>query len=367
MNPRYARHYALPNFGPEGQQRLSRGRVLVIGVGGLGSPAALYLAAAGVGTIGLVEFDRVELSNLQRQILFATSEVGEPKIDIAARRLKALNPEINIVTHPERLDAKNATPLLAQYDVVVDGSDNFATRYLVNDACVLGKQPLVFGSVLRFEGQVTVFAAPGGPCYRCVFPTPPDPDSVPDCATGGVLGALPGIVGSLQAMETIKLLAGSGEPLAGRLVRFDALGARFSTLQLHQDRACPVCGDNPTITSAHDPIDRPKETLMSVPEMDVTTLKAKLDAKEDVFVLDVREPHEFEFCNISGVLIPMGEVTYRLDEIPRDKEIVVHCRSGKRSAKIVRILQDDGFENVWNLRGGILAWADEVDSSIPKY
>ena len=370
---RYARHLSLTEVGPEGQAALGNARVLLVGAGGLGSPAALYLAAAGVGTIGLVDHDAVDASNLQRQVLFGTSDVGRPKVDAGATRLADLNPLIDVVPHPVRLDAQTAMDIMAGYDIVVDGSDNFATRYLVNDACVLLGRPVVYGAVLRFEGQVSVFAADNGPCYRCMYPQPPDAGSVPNCADAGVLGVLPGIIGGMQAAEAIKLILGAGDPLVGRLLMFDAMTMRFREVTIARDSGCPMCGDNRTI---HELIDydefcgTPREeenSNMSIPEIEPKQLKQKMDANEDIFVLDVREPHEAEICKISDNLIPMSEIPARIADLDYDRETVVYCRTGVRSASVVEFLRDSGFSNVSNLRGGVHAWSDDVDNSFPKY
>ncbi|HEX4708536.1 MAG TPA: molybdopterin-synthase adenylyltransferase MoeB [Candidatus Udaeobacter sp.] len=367
---RYSRHLIMPEVTADGQRRLKAARVLCIGAGGLGSPAALYLAAAGVGTIGIVDFDTVDLSNLQRQILHGTKDVGRDKLESARDRLRDINPEIDIELHQCRFSSENASEIVSKYDVVVDGSDNFATRYLSNDVCVFAKKPNVYGSVFRFEGQTTVFAPHlGGPCYRCLFPEPPPADSVPNCAQAGVLGVLPGIIGTLQAIETIKLLIGIGEPLIGRLLHFDALKVKFRELNLRRDPQCPVCGENPTIFA---PIDydqfcgkRPDGT---VPAISVSELKRKMDAGEAFQLIDVREPFEYEIARIDGArLIPLGEIAERADELPREQPTVVHCHSGQRSAQAVRLLQERGFTSVYNLDGGIDAWSDEIDSTVPKY
>jgi molybdopterin/thiamine biosynthesis adenylyltransferase/rhodanese-related sulfurtransferase len=367
---RYSRHLLMPEVTPEGQRRLKAARILSIGAGGLGSPAALYLAAAGVGTIGIVDFDDVDLSNLQRQILHGTKDIGRSKLESARDRLRDVNPEIEIELHECRFSSENASQLVAQYDVVVDGSDNFPTRYLSNDVCVFARKPNVYGSVFRFEGQTTVFAPHlGGPCYRCLFPEPPPPDSVPNCAQAGVLGVLPGIIGMLQAIETIKLIVGIGEPLIGRLLHFDALKVKFRELNLRRDPACPICGENPTIFS---PIDYEQfcgagdgETI---PTMSAHELKRKMDAHEPFELIDVRETFEYEIARIDGAkLMPLGEIAERVDELQREQPIVVHCHSGGRSAEAVRMLQQRGFANVYNLEGGIDAWSDQVDPSVPKY
>ena len=367
---RYSRHLIMPEVTADGQRRLKAARVLCIGAGGLGSPAALYLAAAGVGTIGIVDFDDVDLSNLQRQILHGTKDVGRGKLESARDRLRDINPEIDIELHQCRFSSENASEIVSKYDVVVDGSDNFATRYLSNDVCVFAQKPNVYGSVFRFEGQTTVFAPHlGGPCYRCLFPEPPPPESVPNCAQAGVLGVLPGIIGMLQAIEAIKLIVGIGEPLIGRLLHFDALKVKFRELNLRRDAQCPVCGESPTIFA---PIDyeqfcgaRDEETI---PAISAQELKRKLDAHEAFELIDVREPFEYEIARIDGAkLIPLAEIGERTEELQHEQPIVVHCHTGKRSAQAVRLLQQRGFSNVYNLEGGIDAWSDQIDPSVPKY
>jgi molybdopterin/thiamine biosynthesis adenylyltransferase/rhodanese-related sulfurtransferase len=368
---RYRRHLVLPEIGSGGQLKLKQARVLIVGAGGLGAPAGLYLAAAGLGRITLVDDDRVELTNLQRQVLFGVDDVGKSKVDAAKDRLAALNPHVEFTLHRNRLTRANATDLIRGHDVVIDGSDNFATRYLVNDVCVLLGVPHVHGSVFRFDGQASVFADEGGPCYRCLYPAPPEAGSVPDCAEGGVLGVLPGIVGAIMAAEAIKWIVGAGTSLRGRLFRIDALTMKFSELAVARDPDCPVCGDHPTIRELADvaPCDasRKEEHPVSMPEMTVKELKRRLDAGDDVAVLDVREPHEFEICNLGGVLIPLGELPARMQELDPTREIVVHCHHGGRSARAVEFLEDAGFEKVWNLKGGIAAWANEIDPNLPKY
>jgi molybdopterin/thiamine biosynthesis adenylyltransferase/rhodanese-related sulfurtransferase len=367
---RYSRHLIMPEVTLSGQRRLKAARVLCIGAGGLGSPAALYLAAAGVGTIGIVDFDEVDLSNLQRQILHGTKDIGRSKLESARDRLRDINPEIEIELHGCRFSSENAPELVPQYDVVVDGSDNFPTRYLSNDVCVFARKPNVYGSVFRFEGQTTVFAPHlGGPCYRCLFPEPPPPDSVPNCAQAGVLGVLPGIIGMLQAIETIKLIVGIGEPLVGRLLHFDALKIKFRELNVQRDPECPVCGENPTIFS---PIDyeqfcgAPNED--AIPTISAQELKRKMDTREQLELIDVREAFEYEIARIDGAkLIPLGEIAERVNELQRERPIVVHCHSGQRSAEAVRLLQQRGFANVYNLEGGIDAWSDQIDPNVPKY
>ena len=371
---RYSRHLIMPEVGMEGQLKLKRARVLTIGTGGLGAPLGLYLAAAGVGHLGLVDFDVVDSSNLQRQVTFTTADVGKPKSEAAKARLSALNPAIEIVSYETRLTSDNALELFRDYDIIVDGTDNFPTRFLVNDACVLLGKPNVYGSIFRFEGQATVFGYPGGPCYRCLYPEPPPPGLVPSCAEGGVLGVLPGIVGSIQAMETIKLILGAGEPLVGRLLLFDALAMRFRELKLKRNPECPICGDHRTITKLIDyeefcGIRGEEAPAMTdgIPEITATELKARQDRGEKLFILDVREPHEYQICNLNGKLIPLGELPRRVNELDSSVEMVVHCRSGKRSADAIHFLQTAGFKKLWNLKGGVLAWADEVDPRMPKY
>jgi molybdopterin/thiamine biosynthesis adenylyltransferase/rhodanese-related sulfurtransferase len=371
---RYSRHLIMPEVGMDGQLKLKQAKVLCIGTGGLGAPLGLYLAAAGVGRIGLVDFDKVDDSNLQRQILFSTKDVGRPKIEAAADRLRGLNPEIQIDTFDTMLSSENALEILKDYDIVVDGTDNFPTRYLVNDACVLLKKPNVYGSIFRFEGQATIFGYPEGPCYRCLYPEPPPPGLVPSCAEGGVLGVLPGIVGSIQAAETLKLIIGKGDSLVGRLLLFDALAMRFRELKLRKNPDCPICGTHPTITKLIDYAEfcgvRGEEApapQTSVPEITPRELKARLDRGDDLYILDVREPHEYQICNLGGHLIPLGDLSKRASELDSSREIVAHCRSGKRSAEAVEFLQRAGFRKVLNLKGGILAWSDEVDPSVPKY
>jgi len=357
----------------EGQFKLKQARVLLIGTGGLGAPLGLYLAAAGVGHLGLVDFDVVDFTNLQRQVTFVTADVGRRKVEAARERLSNLNPAIEITVHETMLTSANALELFRDYDLIVDGTDNFPTRYLVNDACILSKKINVYGSIFRFEGQATVFGAPGGPCYRCLYPEPPPPGLVPSCAEGGVLGVLPGIVGSIQAMETIKLILGSGETLVGRLLLFDALRMRFRELKLRKNPDCPVCGEHPTLTKLIDYQEfcgiRGQEAAptVSVPEITPKELKARLDRGDDLLILDVREPHEYQIANLQGYLIPLGDLPRRVNELDSSREIVAHCRSGKRSADAVDFLRQAGFRKIWNLKGGILAWSDEVDPKVPKY
>jgi molybdopterin/thiamine biosynthesis adenylyltransferase/rhodanese-related sulfurtransferase len=365
---RYSRHLMMPEVGAEGQRRLTGARVLCIGAGGLGSPAALYLAAAGVGKIGLVDFDEVDLSNLQRQILHGTKDVGRKKLDSARDRLHDANPNTHIELHDCRFASENAVDLISDYDVVVDGSDNFPTRYLSNDVCVFARKPNVYGSVFRFDGQATVFAPHlGGPCYRCLFPEPPAPGTVPNCAEAGVLGVLPGIIGMVQAIETIKLILGVGETLVGRLLHFDALKMKFREFNVRRDSECPVCGERPTIT---EPIDYEQfcGIAADVPTISVHELKRKLDAREAIQLIDVREPFEFEIARIDGAkLIPLGQLADRLDELTQNGQTVVHCHKGTRSAQAVEMLRRAGFADVYNLEGGIGAWADEIDPAMEKY
>ena len=374
---RYSRHLILPEVGVKGQEKLRDSKVLLIGAGGLGSPLAVYLAASGVGTLGIVDFDVVDYSNLQRQIIHSTDDVGRPKLDSAEDYIKGINPYVTVVKHNTHLSSENAMEIMKDYDVIADGTDNFATRYLVNDTCVLLGKPNAYGSIFRFEGQASVFYAKEGPCYRCLYPEPPPPGLVPSCAEGGVLGVLPGIIGTIQAMETIKLLLGEGDPLVGRLMLFDAMKMKFREMNLRKDPDCPICGENPTITELIDyeqfcgigPADEePEEESAMINEISATDLKQKLDAGEDLFILDVREPHEYDICNLDGAtLIPLGELGTRYQELDADKDIIVHCKMGGRSAQAVAFLQNNGFEKVTNLAGGITAWAQDVDPSVPTY
>ena len=371
---RYSRHLIMPEVGMEGQLKLKKAKVLLIGTGGLGAPLGLYLAAAGVGQLGLVDFDVVDFTNLQRQVTFGSSDVGKPKSEAARARLSNLNPDIQVQAFETKLTSANALELFRDFDIIVDGTDNFPTRYLVNDACVLLGKPNVYGSIFRFEGQVTIFGMPGGPCYRCLYPEPPPPGLVPSCAEGGVLGVLPGIVGSIQAMETIKLILGSGRNLTGRLLLFDALEMGFREFKLRKNPKCPMCGEHRTIDKLIDYYEfcgvRGEEAPapdLKVPEITPRELKARLDRGEDLLILDVREPHEYQICNLRGHLIPLGELPRRVHELDSSREIVAHCRSGKRSAEAVDFLRKAGFRKILNLKGGILAWSDEVDASVPKY
>jgi adenylyltransferase/sulfurtransferase len=371
---RYKRHLALPEFGAERQETLLASRVLLIGAGGLGCPLAQYLAAAGVGTLGIADYDVVDASNLQRQVLFSTRDVGRPKVEVARERILALNPDVKVEPHTIRLSSDNALAIFADYDVVVDGTDNFPTRYLSNDACVLLGKPNVHGSIFRFEGQATVFDARRGPCYRCLYPEPPPPGSVPSCAEGGVLGVLPGTIALIQATETIKLLTGIGEPLIGRLLQYDALEMRFHEFKLRKDPACPLCGDAPTITAlidyedfcgmpAHDRAETP------VRERSAAEVAAMRARGESFLFLDVREPHEYEVARIEGTtLVPLASVAARAQEFAawKQRPVVVHCRSGARSAKACAILAEQGFTDVWNLAGGIQSWSLTVDPEVPR-
>lgn len=376
---RYSRHLILPEVGMDGQRVLKAGKVLCIGAGGLGSPAAMYLAAAGVGTLGIVDFDVVDASNLQRQLLHGTSDIGRPKLDSAKDRLHALNPHVHVETYETALSSENALELFEPYDVILDGTDNFPTRYLVNDACVILGKPNAYGSIFRFEGQASVFGVKDGPCYRCLYPEPPPPGLVPSCAEGGVLGVLPGIVGTIQATETIKLLLGVGETLVGRFLIFDALRMRFRELKLRKDPECPVCGEHPTVTALIDyeqfcgmraePTEAQAGISAMADEITARDLKAELDAGKPIVIVDVREPQEYQINRIPGsVLIPLGELPQRYEqELDRNAVIVCQCKSGARSAKATAFLRTMGFGNVRNLTGGILGWIDQVDPSQPKY
>jgi molybdopterin/thiamine biosynthesis adenylyltransferase/rhodanese-related sulfurtransferase len=374
---RYARHIALPEIGFAGQRRLKEARVLLVGAGGLGSPAALYLAAAGVGTLGIVDFDRVDLSNLQRQLLHGTSDVGRSKLESAESRLRDVNPHVRVEKIDTRLSSSDALRVVSEWDVVVDGTDNFPTRYLVNDACVLSGKPNVYGSVFRWEGQVSVFATEGGPCYRCLFREPPPPGLVPNCAEGGVVGVLPGIIGSIQALETIKLLLGTGTTLAGRLLIFDALGLEWREVTLRRNPSCPICGDHPTQTELIDyeafcgvtPVPELDDTgYTDVEEVDVRTASAELGSDSPPFLLDVREPWEWAVSNLAergARLIPLEELESRLGEVPSDRPVIVYCRTGQRSEDAARLMRQAGRERVTNLRGGLVAWAREIDPGLP--
>jgi adenylyltransferase/sulfurtransferase len=386
---RYSRHLLLPEVGMEGQQKLKAAKVLCVGTGGLGAPLALYLAAAGVGTLGLIDFDVVDESNLQRQIIHSQNTVGMLKVDSAELMIKGLNKNTNVVKHNTMLTSANALEIFRDYDIVADGTDNFQTRYLVNDACVLTGKPNAYGSIFRFEGQASVFATEEGPCYRCLYPEPPPPGLVPSCAEGGVLGILPGLVGIIQATEVIKLILGIGEPLIGRLLLIDALGMNFRTLKLRKNPECPMCGTHeikelidydqfcgiekptevgPLEVASHGPVAALPE-VDGIPQMSVEELKAEIDAGRKPFILDVREPHEYAIVNLGAPLVPLGQLPDRIRELPvaKDEEIIVHCRSGSRSQKAALELKAAGFSNVKNLAGGILAWADKIDRSLPKY
>ena len=371
---RYSRHLILPEIGIEGQRKLLDAKVLIIGAGGLGCPLSIYLAAAGVGTIGLVDFDVVDLTNLQRQILYSTEEIGVPKIEVAARRIHALNPDVRVIPFKERITSDNAMRIMTPFDVIIDGTDNFPTRYLSNDASVLLGKPNVYGSIFRFEGQATVFDARQGPCYRCLFPEPPPPGMVPSCAEGGVLGVLPGLIAMIQATEAIKIITGKGTTLVGRLLQYDSLGMRFREFRLRKDPKCPVCGENPTVKALIDYEGfcglKTEESEAPVAEISPVELKGRMDAKSDFLLLDVREPREYEIARIPGAtLIPLGDLPSRLGEIEawRDREVVVHCKTGGRSRKACGILMKAGFGNVKNLYGGIQEWATQIDPSVPRY
>ena len=373
---RYSRHLIMPEVGVDGQLKLKKASVLLVGTGGLGAPTALYLAAAGIGRIGLVDFDVVDYTNLQRQVIHGTKDVGKPKIDSAIESMRDINPYVQLDRHEVALTSENALDILKDYDYIVDGTDNFPTRYLVNDACVLLKKPNVYGSIFRFEGQATIFAYPGGPCYRCLYPEPPPPGLVPSCAEGGVLGILPGIIGLVQATETVKLALGIGTPLIGRLMLYDALGMKFRELKLRRDPDCPVCGDHPTVTKLIDyqqfcgmpHREEEAKPVTASGDIDAIELKAKIDRGDDFKLIDVREPHEFQIGRIPGsTLIPLGELPKHLNELDPSAEYVMHCKMGGRSAKAVELMKQSGFKNVRNMTGGILAWSDKVDPSVPKY
>lgn len=373
---RYSRHLIMPEVGMEGQEKLKAAKVICIGTGGLGAPLAMYLAAAGVGRMGLVDFDTVDVTNLQRQIIHGTSDIGRKKLDSAVDTLREINPHIQLDRFEVALTSENALEILKDYDIVIDGTDNFPTRYLVNDACVLLGKVNVYGSIFRFEGQATVFGYPGGPCYRCLYPEPPPPGLVPSCAEGGVLGILPGIIGVIQATEAVKLIIGRGEPLVGRLLLYDALGMKFRELKLRRNPECPMCGDHRTIHKLIDyhqfcgiPSQPPApEPGVSETEIEAPALKARMDRGDDFVLVDVREPHEFQIGRIpKSRLIPLGELPKRVNELNVGDDIVVHCKSGMRSAKAMDFLKQSGFKRVKNLKGGILAWSDRVDPSVPKY
>jgi len=379
---RYSRHFLVPDIGEEGQKKLKSSSILMVGAGGLGAPFGMYVAAAGIGKLGIIDDDVVEHSNLQRQLLHGNSDVGRSKLESAEESIAEINPNVDVQLYEERLTSDNALEIIEDYDVIVDGTDNFPTRYLVNDACVMLSKPNVYGSIFRFEGQVSVFDAERGPCYRCLYEEPPPPGLVPDCAEGGVLGVLPGIIGSLQALEAIKLITGIGDPLIGRYLIFDAKDMKFRELKLPKNPDCPVCGEDPEVTELIDykqfcGIDLSEEEQEALeddedepanPVMDVSTLKERIDAGDAPFILDVRQPQEVQICRLKdSTVIPLGKLPDRLDELPTDREIVVHCRSGQRSAQAQDLLLDEGFEDVKNLEGGILAWAHEIDDSMPTY
>jgi len=374
---RFNRHIILPQVGLHGQEKLKQAKVLCVGTGGLGSPISLYLSAAGVGTIGLVDFDVVDDSNLQRQIVHSTADIGRPKIESARDTLLGINPYLNVELHGDGITRSNVREIVAQYDIVVDGTDNFPTRYLVNDACVLEGKPLVYASIFQFDGQATVFNHKQGPCYRCLYPEPPPPGLVPSCAEGGVLGVLPGVIGILQATEAVKIILDAGKSLSGRLLLYDALDMKFREMKLHKDPTCPACGENPTIgdVEAYEEFcglppteETEKEEILAEYDITPSELKSMMDANADLYVLDVREPHEISVCAIEGtVKIPLGDVSERYLEVPKDCDVVVHCKLGGRSAQAVEFLQSKGYTNVKNLAGGIIRWADDVDTSLTKY
>jgi adenylyltransferase/sulfurtransferase len=371
---RFSRHLILPEVGIAGQTKLKHAKVAMIGAGGLGAPLGLYLAAAGVGRIGLVDFDVVDVSNLQRQVIHGTRDIGRKKLDSAADRMQDINPNVRIDKFDTGLTSENALEILRDYDIVVDGTDNFPTRYLVNDACVLLKKPNVYGSIFRFEGQATVFAYEDGPCYRCLYPEPPPPGLVPSCAEGGVLGILPGVIGVIQATEAVKIILGIGDTLKGRLLLYDALGMKFRELKLRRDKDCPVCGDRPTVTKLIDyqqfcgikPMTN--EPVAASALIDALELKQKIDRGDNFILLDVREPHEYQIARIPGsILIPLGDLPKRLSELDKSADIVAQCKSGGRSQKAVDLLKQNGFQHVRNMTGGITAWSDKVDPTVPKY
>lgn len=373
---RYSRHLIMPEVGMEGQLKLKKASVLLVGTGGLGAPLGMYLAAAGVGRIGLVDFDVVDFTNLQRQVIHGTKDVGKKKLDSAIETMSDINPFVKLDRHEVALTSENAMDIIKDYDIVVDGTDNFPTRYLVNDACVLLNKPNVYGSIFRFEGQSTVFAYEGGPCYRCLYPEPPPPGLVPSCAEGGVLGILPGVIGLIQATETVKLILGVGEPLVGRLMLYDALGMKFREMKLRKNPECPICGDHPTIHALIDyqqfcgmpNVEAPAAAVEQTGDIDPVEVKAKLDRHDNFTLIDVREPHEFQICRIPGsVLIPLGDLPKRLGGLDPNGEFVMHCKSGVRSGKATDLLKQNGFRKVRNMKGGILAWSDKVDPSVPKY
>ncbi|QNN24395.1 molybdopterin-synthase adenylyltransferase MoeB [Planctomycetales bacterium ZRK34] len=379
---RYSRHLILPEVGMEGQKKLKSASILLIGTGGLGAPLGMYLAAAGIGRLGLVDFDVVDHSNLQRQVIHGTASVGKPKIKSAEARIKDINPNVQVDLYEEPFTSANAMRIAEPYDIIIDGTDNFPTRYLANDVSVLQGKPNVYGAIFRFDGQATVFNYDGGPCYRCLYPEPPEPGLVPSCAEGGVLGILPGIIGLVQATEAIKIILGEGKSLSQRLMMFDALSMKFREMKIRRDPACPICGDKPTITELIDynqfcgvpeqsfEKDVQKESEMAKQsewDISVADLKKLKDSGETFELIDVREPHEYDICHLDGKLIPLGTLGAHIDDFDKDAHIVVHCRSGGRSAKAVNAMRKAGFKNVWNVNGGILRWADEIDQSVPKY
>ena len=378
---RYARHLTLPEVGKAGQLKLRSSSILLIGAGGLGSPLAMYLAAAGIGRLGLVDVDQVDFSNLQRQVVHGTKDVGRSKVQSAAETIADINPDVCVNLYDVAFTSSNAFEIAGDYDIVIDGTDNFPTRYLVNDVCVMTGKPNCYGSIFQFEGQASVFGLDGGPCYRCLYPIPPTPGAVPSCAEGGVLGVLPGIIGTIQATEAIKILLGIGDTLAGRLLLFDALDMAFRTMKVRRDPNCAVCGDSPTIAQLidyHEFCGVPSNTKQHASESekakqqspwDVSPreVKERIDNQIEFMLIDVREPHEFEICNLGGVLIPLSELESRLPELDRESEIVVHCKMGGRSAEAVQLLRDNGFQNTHNMRGGITAWSEQIDPSVPKY
>ena len=376
---RYTRHILLPEIGVEGQKKLLAAKVLVVGAGGLGCPISLYLAAAGVGTIGLVDFDTVDASNLQRQILFTTEDVGKPKVEVAAKRLRALNPDVTVNTYAVALKSDNIMDILKNYDMIIDGTDNFPTRYLTNDAAALQGKPNIYGSIFRFDGQLTVFKTPEGPCYRCLYPEPPPPGEVPSCAEGGVMGAMVGTIGAMQATEAIKLITGVGTSAIGKLVIYNSLDMQFRNLKLRKDPNCPLCGEHPTVKELIDyemfcgmkvEETQTKETAVKKDEIDALGLKVKMDEKQDFVLVDVREQNEYDMARIPGsILVPLSQLPNRFHELDKykGKEIVVHCKMGGRSAKAIAFLKQQGFDNLVNVAGGITGWSDQVDPSVPKY
>jgi sulfur-carrier protein adenylyltransferase/sulfurtransferase len=374
---RYSRHIIMPEVGIDGQEKIKKASILLIGCGGLGSPLSMYLAAAGVGRLGLVDFDLTDFTNLQRQVAFSTSDVGRPKVDATKDRINQINPNVEVTTYRTKLTAENVLDIFKDYDIIIDGTDNFPTRYLVNDACVFLNKPNIYGSIFRFEGQATVFWAAKGPCYRCLYPEPPPPGMVPSCAEGGVLGILPGTIGLIQATEALKMILGKGELLTGRLLLYNAMDMKFREVKLQKDPECPVCSVNPSITKLIDyeqfcgiGLGQEEATMDTngIPEMTVQELKAKIDRKEKYTLIDVREPHEYQICKIPGSrLIPLGEIALRASEIDTADEVILQCRSGGRSAKALQTLQTMGFKRLKNLRGGILAWSKEIDPSVPQY